>query len=303
MLSGYVWGGSKRDCSALNEDGLWNDLAALADDSMQGRKAGSVGAQKAREYISTRYAQIGLHQFNVSQSEQNYFAPFERKSLLKDFKGVNVAGWLKGSEVENEYIVVSAHYDHIGRKGRRIFNGADDNASGVAALIALASAVSCQGSRYSVIFLATDHEETGLIGAKAFIEKPLVPLENIKINLNLDMLAQGGRNERLYLYRSKYPDYMAAISHAIQQSSTVQLKERRRRYERKQFGAFWVDWKLSSDHGAFASADIPFVFLGVDVHRYYHTDKDTIENLSPDFYFQAVQTTLSSFRIIDNQSL
>ena len=110
---------------------VWmQDLKVLADDSMEGREVGSKGSKRSREFLIQRYADIGIEPLPALK---DYGQPFSAVRKKKPLAGTNVVGQLTGTL--DRYIVVSAHYDHIGRKGRRIFNGADDNASGVAAML------------------------------------------------------------------------------------------------------------------------------------------------------------------------
>ena len=95
--------------------------------------------------------------------------------------------------------MITAHYDHIGHQDSKVFNGADDNASGVAAMLTLARKIKEVGSNNSVIFVATDAEEKGLWGSKHFVNFPPIKLEDIQYNINLDMVARGEVKNRLYV--------------------------------------------------------------------------------------------------------
>src|SRR5690606_18370697 len=101
---------------------------------------------------------------------------------------LNVLGWIKGTENPDSFIVISAHYDHEGVKKGIIYNGADDNASGVSALFSFAEYFKSNPPKHSVILAAFDAEELGLRGSKYFVENPIVPLEKIRLNINLDMV-------------------------------------------------------------------------------------------------------------------
>ena len=116
-----------------------------------------------------------------------------------------MVAWLEGTQYPDKYIVITAHYDHLGKSGGKIYNGADDNASGVAAMLSIAEQLRRSRPKHSVIFLATDAEEKGLYGAKAFVQKPPVEISSIRFNLNLDMLAQGGgTSPKLYVSRGPH---------------------------------------------------------------------------------------------------
>src|SRR6185295_7198356 len=105
--------------------------------------------------------------------------------------GVNVLGQLPGTAAAfPQYILVSAHFDHIGTRNGQVFNGADDNASGTAALFALAKYYSVHPPKNSLIFAAFDAEESGLRGSQAFLKQPPVELNAIALDLNADMIGR-----------------------------------------------------------------------------------------------------------------
>jgi Zn-dependent M28 family amino/carboxypeptidase len=277
-------------------DIAWRDLRSLADDSMEGRKTGSQGILKAQNYIIERYQQIGLRSFNNSSEYQH---PFVKQQWPSDISGVNLIGWLKGQHKPEAFIVISAHYDHIGKRGTKVFNGADDNASGVAAMLFIAENLALTKPFHSVIFLATDAEELGLHGAYAFTQQPPVSIQQIRFNLNLDMLAQGGSKKRLYVYGArKYPQFKTLIEE-LNANVAINIKSGRRAFAKGYSHGKRINWIQASDHGAFHKASIPFLFLGVAEHRYYHTDKDTVETIDQDFYRAAVMASLNTFRAMD----
>jgi Zn-dependent M28 family amino/carboxypeptidase len=302
LLCIFVAGGVFASCRDIrlngdvNQTSLWSDLSQLAADEMQGRRAGTEGASRARDYITSRFKGIGLHVFD---KHANYQQTFTHPLLLSEFNGVNLFGWLPGSDNVDKFIVVSAHYDHIGGSGKRIFNGADDNASGVAAMLALAEVLQKKGSRNSIIFLATDAEEKGLYGAKEFVLNPPVPIDKIKYNLNLDMLAQGGSRKKLYVSGARqFPEFKPIIKKVISESGLCLADGHRR--ESSQFGGQKsVSWSKASDHAAFASKGIPYLYVGVDVHPDYHTIHDEVDRIDPIFYTAAVETALNLLRHMD----
>lgn len=283
--------------TTCNTDSAWHDIKLLAADHMEGRKTGSAGNLRAQNYIVERYQQIGLLSFNENLQFQH---PFEKQQWSSDITGVNLIGWLKGQHKPEAFIVISAHYDHLGKRGSKVFNGADDNASGVAAMLFIAEKLAIKRPKHSVIFLATDAEELGLYGAYAFTQQPSVPLKQIRFNLNLDMLAHGGRKKRLYVYGArKYPQFKALVDE-LKVSSSINIKSGRKAYGNGYSDGQRINWTKASDHGAFHKIKIPFLFLGVAEHRYYHTDKDTIETIDQEFYREAVLTSLQTFRAMDS---
>lgn len=118
-------------------------------------------------------------------------------ALIKSFASPNVVGYVQGTAVPDSFLVVTAHYDHLGKLGTMeqsepaIFYGANDNASGVATLLSLAGHFAQKPLRYSVLFIAFAGEEAGLLGSKHFSQKPLVPLKKMRFLVNLDLLGTG----------------------------------------------------------------------------------------------------------------
>lgn len=116
-----------------------------------------------------------------------------KNKLLKHYKSQNLIGYIKGNVQPDSFIVFSAHYDHLGKMGNAYFPGANDNASGTAMLLSLARYYSThkEGLRYSIVFIAFTGEEMGLYGSKYFTEHPLFPLNNIKFEVNMDIMGTG----------------------------------------------------------------------------------------------------------------
>ena len=160
---------------------LQQHVYTLASDSLQGRKAGTKYAEMAAEYIVNQWKQIGIE-------------PYWENSFLQPFncKFQNVVGIIRGNDsiLKSEFIVVGAHYDHLGVRNGNIYSGADDNASGVAVLIELGRELKRDPSnlKRSIILVAFDAEEIGLVGSKYFLNHPDVPTENIKLMISVDMV-------------------------------------------------------------------------------------------------------------------
>ena len=169
------------------EDRLKQHVYTLAADSLAGRKAGSEYAKKAAAYIAAQWEEIGL----TPLTGETYLQPFQ----LGYFN--NLSAIIEGNDplLKNEYLVIGAHYDHLGGKVNEkgeivIYNGADDNASGVATVIELGRRLKELQStlRRSVVLLAFDAEEIGLFGSDEFAGNPPFPVENIKLMMSIDMV-------------------------------------------------------------------------------------------------------------------
>lgn len=271
----------------LNETVLIDDLAILSSAQMSGRKTGTIGSFKAKSFIQARFKKIGLEHFS-EHSEYIQTFPFPRSS--SDKRGFNIIGWLKGTKFVNRFIVITAHYDHLGKKGKHVFYGADDNASGVAALLAVARKVSEFGLAHSVIFIATDAEEQGLQGAKAFIKNLPVNKDAILLNINLDMLGEGGRKNRLYATYSRGDEQLALLVKNIADVAGLCLIDGHRKSQRFSGLSRKVNWRKASDHAVFAKVDMPYLFVGGGVHKRYHTPKDNFESIDKKFYVSAAET-------------
>src|SRR5690606_33757807 len=127
------------------------DIQHLSAETMQGRQTNTFGSEQAQAYIAARYADLGLASF-----KQSYYAKYRYQRAWSDKTGTNMQAWIQGCKYPEHFIVVTAHYDHLGRKGSQVYRGADDNASGVAAMLALAQKLKINCPAYSYIFLATD---------------------------------------------------------------------------------------------------------------------------------------------------
>lgn len=281
----------------LNEAVLIQDLATLSSPQMSGRKTGTIGGIKAKRFIQARFRNIGLQSF---PEFADFIQPFPFPRNSPDKQGFNIVGWLQGKRYQQRFIVITAHYDHLGKKGRHIFYGADDNASGVAALLAVATKVSENATAYSVIFLATDAEEKGLHGAKAFIQDLPVNKNAIILNINLDMLGEGGRRNRLYATYSKGNKHLEALVESVSETAGLCLISGHRKSQRLSQFSKKINWRKASDHGAFSKVDIPYLFVGGGVHNRYHTTKDNFENINQKFYVSAAETAWLIFQAADS---
>ncbi|NVK24430.1 MAG: M28 family peptidase, partial [Gammaproteobacteria bacterium] len=194
------------------------------------------------------------------------------------------------------YIVVSAHYDHLGQRGNRIYYGANDNASGVSTMLALMRHFSKTPAHYSFIFIATDAEEDGLYGAKYFVENPPIALSSITLNINLDMIGDGNRKRRLYIAGTKeYPLLKAFFQPILEQlsSTKVKLVLGHDGFARlKPFSSERINWKRASDHFAFNNKGIAYLYFGTDSNTTYHTPNDRVERIDRAFFIEATTTIL-----------
>jgi len=202
--------------------------------------------------------------------------------------GVNVIGVVEGSDLKNEYIVISAHLDHLGVHQGKIYFGADDDGSGTAALIEIAEAFTIakragHGPRRSILFCSFSGEEKGLLGSEYYVKNPRVPLENTVLDLNIDMI---GRIDSVHEILNK-PDYIYPIGTNRTSSDIRPLLERCNNI----YSHLELDYKYDepgeknryffrSDHYNFAKNNIPVIFFFTGVHRDYHKSTDTIDKIN-----------------------
>ncbi|WAC40296.1 M20/M25/M40 family metallo-hydrolase [Pedobacter sp. SL55] len=192
--------GSVKEVKTANTQ-LLKDVEILSSDEYEGRKSGTKGSELSRVYLVKRLKQIGLEAHpELGKYEQN----FDIKGRNSITKGVNLISYVKGKT--DDVIVVSAHYDHIGIINNEIYNGADDNASGVAALLSFAKYFKENQPNNTIIFALFDAEEMGLQGAKAFVANPPVALNKIKLNINMDMISHNDKGELYAVGTFKYPE-------------------------------------------------------------------------------------------------
>ena len=276
----------------IDGETLVRDLSVIAADSMAGRLAGSDGGRRAGEYLLSRLVESGT--VPVGGARRQAFPLWG--GTAEGNTGVNVLGMIPGVEYPGRYVVVSAHYDHLGVRGGEIYNGADDNASGSAALPALADYLTSNPPRHSFLFVAFDAEELGLLGARAFVSDPPVPLASILLNVNLDMIGHSAAGELYAAGTYHYPALGPLVEEAASEAGVTLLAG----HDSPDLSAR-DDWTELSDHAAFHARGIPFVYFGVEDHENYHRPTDTVDSLTLDFYLDAVETILGFLLIADRE--
>ena len=273
---------------ALDSAQLVRDLFVLADDSMEGRRVGTPGGAKARAYLLRRLNTLGIAP--LKDSLQSHFASAGRGG--DTLRGVNLVGVVKGTRTPDRYIVVTAHYDHVGVREGVVYPGADDNASGTSSLLAMAAWVKRNPRAHSIVFALFDGEEGGLRGARAFVANPPVPLAQMIANVNLDMV---GRNDKGELYAAgatPNPQFRPLLE-SLATVAPVTLKLGH------DSGTGSDNWTSQSDHGAFHAQKIPWVYFGVEDHPDYHKPTDFPNRIEPGFFYRAAQTIAEFVKRLD----
>ena len=268
---------------------LLQNQKKLASDAFGGRATGN--NLLAQELITSYFTEIGLGKFDDDYKQPFTFIDEETK---KQRTGTNIVGFVEGTDHTEQYIVMSAHYDHLGVVNDTIYNGADDNASGTAALMELAGYFSKNPPEHSIIFAAFDAEELGLHGSTHFVDHSPIPLQNIILNINMDMISRNSNNEIYVVGTFQYPEYKSMVD-KVSHDSKLNVS----------FGhddptdstrAFWMN---SSDNGPFFKKMIPNITFSEEDHPDYHKPSDDFENIDPKFYKNVVQLILEFTKEID----
>ncbi len=275
----------------INQNALLSHVKFLSSDSLEGRRTGTSGNEKARDYLTQRFRDLNIAAFRENYAHKFSFEVKKTQRKFDDAK--NIIGWVRGRKSPDKYLVMTAHYDHEGVKNGQIYNGADDNASGVAALLEIAAYFAQHPPENSIIFAALDAEELGLQGAKAFVENPPVNLEDILVNINLDMISRNAKNELYVCGTRHYPALKPLIEKAPGSPSLKVLFGHDDPNGDKQ------DWTFASDHGPFHQKKIPFVYFGVEDHEDYHKPTDDFEKIDPRFYLSTVVFILNVMKEFD----
>lgn len=200
-------------------------------------------------------------------------------------EGYNVLGYIEGTDKKDELVVVSAHYDHLGKRAKDIYNGADDNGSGTSSVLEIAEALSKakndgKGPRRSVLCLLVTGEEKGLLGSEYYSENPIYPLDKTMVNVNVDMI---GRTDKKY---NTNTNYIYVIGSDRLSTDLHYLNEQ----VNQDYSGLTLDYKYNSekdpnryyfrsDHYNFAKKGIPAIFFFSGVHEDYHRITDTVDKI------------------------
>ena len=270
---------------------LLQDLRVLSADDMQGRRVDTPGGAKARAYLLQRLKASGVTPFG-STFEEPFAFTMGRDGDQTAVHGVNVVGHIDGAKTPGRYIVVSAHYDHLGVRNGVVYDGADDNASGAAALCSVAAYVAAHRTANSIIFAAFDGEEEGLRGAEAFVKAPPVPAGSIGIDLNMDMIGRDPNDKLFVVGIHRQPNLRPFVEHVAAGAPVKLLIGHDTPGEKE-------DWTEESDHYAFMEAHVPALYFGVEDFDQHHQPTDKFETMTFDFYVRAVETMILALQEFD----
>ncbi|QXP74820.1 M20/M25/M40 family metallo-hydrolase [Tenacibaculum sp. AHE15PA] len=284
---------SKTEKSVINIDSslVKNHLYTLASDEMAGRKPGTEGIEKAAKYIENEFEKIGLKKYNSLPT-------FRQNFEYKGIKMFNVIGVLEGKSKKDEYVVVSAHYDHLGTKktgeGDLIFNGANDDASGVTGVLALARYFkNKEQNERTIIFVAFTAEEMGLIGSTHFGKG--IDASKFVAGINLEMIGKTpsfGPNTA-WLTGFERSDFGKIIQKNLLGTGYQLFPD-----PYKKFNLFF-----RSDNASLARLGVPshtFSTTPIDVDKDYHKVSDEAETLNMTVITQTIQAVAKGTESIIN---
>jgi hypothetical protein len=261
---------------------MLRDVQFLASDALEGRGTGTPGNDSAAAYIAAHYGSLRLETFGGG-----YLQPFvarvaadPHRTRIDSLATQNVVGLLRGTDpvLRNQYVVIGAHFDHLGRSAASaldpdaadaIRNGADDNASGTAAVMELARLLTRQPTRRSIIFISFSGEELGLLGSSWFVNNPPIALDSVVAMLNFDMVGRL-RDDRLIVYGVE----TAAEMRGVLASANARLAADSLRIN----GV--GDGFGPSDHASFYGKGLPVLHFFTDLHEDYHRASDDADKIN-----------------------
>lgn len=297
----------EKGLESIKESTARAQIQFLASDALEGREAGARGGVIAGEYIASQLEQMGIQPLYETYYEpfKAYAAERQKKSRYQVHpdsiavltEGVhrvlsmnNILGVIKGIDT-TQYVIVGAHYDHLGIDSSlandAIYNGADDNASGVSAVLQIAKAFLASGKQpeRNVIFAFWDGEEKGLLGSKYFVQSAPF-MHQVKGYLNFDMIGRNS-NEAVpaqfdYFYTEAYPAFGDWVKRDIS------------KYKLNLVPVYhpWDKPIGGSDNASFAQLDIPIIWYHTNGHPDYHQPTDHAEKLN---WNKVVEITKASF--------
>ena len=289
---------AKKFAKTITAEDLKDHLYVYASDEFEGRNTGAEGQKKAVEYLRNFYIE---NEIEPGDPDKDYFQKMKlnlRRGNEGEVDTENVIAIIKGTEIPDEYVILTAHLDHVGygrtgsRAGRnvnKIHNGADDDGSGTVAVLEIAQAFKeaskkGKGPKRSIIFLHVTGEEKGLLGSAYYADNPIYPLEDTVTNLNLDMIGrtdptrEGKNREYIYIIGS---DHDSQDLHNLSEktnSETVNIDLDYRFNAKDDPQRFYY----RSDHYNFAKNGIPIIFYFSGTHPDYHMPSDTPDKIEYD---------------------
>lgn len=223
----------------------------------------------------------------------------------------NVLGFMEGTDLRDEIVVITSHYDHVGVNGGEVYNGADDDGSGTVGVLEIANAFAQaveEGNRprRSILFMTVTGEEKGLLGSKYYTDNPIFPLAKTVTNLNIDMIGRVDPD-----HEEKNSDYVYIIGSNMLSS---ELDDIHKKVSTEYFQGMQMDYKYNtkddpnrfyyrSDHYNFAKNNIPIIFYFNGTHADYHQASDTPDKINYPLLAKRAQLVFSTAWEIANRNL
>ncbi|GGW70199.1 peptidase M28-like protein [Winogradskyella epiphytica] len=279
--------------NTIKSEELKRHVNEISSDKYKGRMTGEDGHNQVCDYIRNHYKNLDIR---APESHSNYYQIVPKEVLPQNLnQSQNVIAYIEGSEFPNEYLYISAHSDHEGVRNGEIYNGADDNGSGTAAVLEMAEAMSlavANGHRpkRSIVFLHVTAEEVGLHGSRYYTENPVFPLENAIATLNIDMIGRVDYrhiDDENYIYLIGSDKISTELDFIAQKANT-------------EFTQLNLDYKYNaendpnryyyrSDHYYFDQKGIPVIFFFNGEHEDYTKPTDTADKINYDLLAKRAQ--------------
>jgi hypothetical protein len=273
-----------RGAELITAEDMYGRIYFLASDALGGRDTPSPGLEAAAAYLVGEHRRLGLEPAgeNGTYYQRYPFIPRRAGPAAEESFPPNVVAVLRGSDpqLRDEYVLLTAHFDHVGIgrpvNGDSIYNGADDNASGTAALLEVARAFASlpEAPRRSVMFLHVSGEEHGLIGSRWYSENPTVPIGQIVANINADMISRNAPDS-IVVIGKEYSSLGNVVNRVGARHPELGLTVSDDLWPQERF--FY-----RSDHFNFARLEIPALFFFSGVHEDYHQPSDTVDRIDAD---------------------
>lgn len=257
----------------------------LSNDALEGRAIGTPGNEAARGFLRKRFETLRLTKIGDSYEHPFTVLPKPGEEDAEPVQGTNLIGVIEGKTPgQGKMLAITAHFDHLGVIDGEIYNGADDNASGSAALVAIATWFTQHQPDHDILFALFDGEEPGALGARNFVRSGEVDMDRIALNLNFDMVSRSEVNE-LYVSGTYHaPGLVSFVDELAAEAPVTLIKG----HDRPEQGS--DDWTMLSDQAAFYEAGIPFLYFGVEVYADYHKPTDDFDLIPVDFFVNSANT-------------
>ena len=272
---------------------ITQDITTLSSTEFQGRKTTTEGARLTQEYLIKRFTEMGLQPW-----QPTFAVPFSFQHQFSTVSGVNIIATIAAKNSSNRWRVITAHYDHLGQTASKMYPGADDNASGIAGMMAIAAQWQENPplDDVNLMIVATDAEEPGLYGSYALVTLlQQYPLMDIELSVNLDMIGHPDRRRAIYMEGQKNLSNFESIKPLLMQQTQICIRTHHTNLLSGRMKK--SDWLRASDHYPFHKAGYSWVYFGVPPHAQYHTADDTIATLDIDFIVAVAETVYQMLSI------